>query len=763
MLNIDTNKNINILIQGIVQGVGFRPFVYRLAHELHLTGWVNNSAQGVNIELAGQETDIQKFLKRLLDEKPSHATITNIHQSWVARREYDDFTIRHSENVGDKSAFIMPDLAICPNCLQDILDPNNRRYRYPFTNCTHCGPRYSIIHALPYDRIRTTMWHFTMCDACLAEYQNPLDRRFHAQPNACPDCGPQIAFWDCEGNTIALEEDALLFAADAIKQGQIVACKGLSGFHLLVDARKKYAIQRLRELKHRPDKPFALMFPTLDMVQTSCDVSPLESAILQSSASPIVLLKCTDPSLIADNVAPNNPYLGVMLPYTPLHVLLMKELNFPIVATSGNLSDEPICIDEYEALEHLSVIADVFLVHNRPIERPVDDSIVQIIDGDLQILRRARGYAPLSLELTDTLPTTLAVGGHLKNTIAISHNDQLFLSQHIGDLENAKTNEVFQLTIADFERLYDLTPQQIVHDLHPDYLSTHYAQNSGIASYGVQHHIAHVLAGMLDNQLDDDVLGVAWDGTGYGTDHMIWGGEWFMVNDSTVERVAHLRPFALPGGDVAIREPRRSALGVLYGMYGDDLFEDYYVPSFRTFTRDERLVLQTMLDKGINAPLTTSMGRLFDAVASILNLCQISTFEGQAAMAVEFEAMKSDSIERYTFDFEDSVIDWRLMFQHIMRDMTGYVSVATIARKFHNTLADMIVQVAQDVGEEKVLLTGGCFQNRLLTQLAITQLRQAEFTPYWHQRIPPNDGGIAVGQILAVAKNISLKERIACV
>lgn len=763
MFDNDIQKNLLIHVEGIVQGVGFRPFVYRLAHELHLTGWVNNSPQGVDIELAGQNIDMDTFVKRLWVEKPSHATITKVQQRWVPRLEYDDFTIRHSDNLGDKSAPILPDLAICPDCLQDILDPNNRRYRYPFTNCTHCGPRYSIIHALPYDRIRTTMWHFKMCNTCLAEYQNPLDRRFHAQPNACPDCGPQIALWDCEGNTIALEDDAILFAVDAIKQGQIVAFKGLGGFQLLVDARKKYAIQRLRELKHRPDKPFALMFPTLDMVQACCDVSPLESAVLQSSASPIVLLQHSDPSLIADNVAPKNPYLGVMLPYTPLHVLLMRELNFPIVATSGNLSDEPICIDEYEALEHLSAIADVFLVHNRPIERPVDDSIVQIVNGELQILRRARGYAPLSLDLSQPLPTTLAVGGHLKNTIAITHNDQLFLSQHIGDLENAKTNEVFQLTIADFKRLYDLTPQQIVYDLHPDYLSTHYAQNSGLASYGVQHHVAHVLAGILDNQLDDTVLGVVWDGTGYGTDHMIWGGEWFIVNDSIVERVAHLRPFALPGGDVAIREPRRSAIGVLYNIYGDDLFDDVYVPSLRTFTRGERLVLQTMLDKGINAPLTTSMGRLFDAVASILNLCQTSTFEGQAAMAVEYEAMKSDSTERYTFELEDSVIDWRPVFQHIMRDVTGDVSVATIARKFHNALADMIVQVAQNVGEENVLLTGGCFQNRLLTQLAIGQLRQAEFTPYWHQRIPPNDGGIAVGQILAVAKQIDLKERIACV
>lgn len=763
MLETTVHRNLILHIEGIVQGVGFRPFVYKLARELGLTGWVNNSAQGLHIELAGEENKLRMFINRLMIEKPAHANMTHIKQTWADYQYYADFTIRDSDNSGDKSAHLLPDLAICPECLQDILDCNNHRYHYPFTNCTHCGPRYSIIQTLPYDRTHTTMRDFTMCDSCLAEYENPLDRRFHAQPNACPDCGPQLALWDFHGNTIAIGEDALELAADAIRQKLIAALKGLGGFQFLVDAQNERAVQRLRDLKHRPHKPFATMFPSLEMINEYCHISSLEAETLTSSASPIVLLRQLESSPLAENVAPDNPYLGVMLPYTPLHVLMLQELNFPIVATSGNLSNEPICIDEYEALEHLSCIADVFLIHNRPIERPVDDSLVQIIDDELQILRRARGYAPLSIELPDAIPSTIAVGGHLKNTIAITHKDQLFLSQHIGDLENARTNETFQSTIADFESLYDITSQQIVYDLHPDYLSTQYAQASSLPAYGVQHHVAHVMSGILDNKLTGVVLGVAWDGTGYGTDQSIWGGEWFLVDGSTVERVAHLRPFALPGGEIAAREPRRSALGVLYETYGDDMFDIYQPPLWQAFSAQERKLLRSIMHKRINTPMTSSMGRLFDALASILNLCHISTFEGQAAMLVEFEAMKSHSTESYLFMFTDGEIDWRPLVQCMVDDVLAEVSSADIARRFHNTLADVIIQVAQSVDTDKVLLTGGCFQNRLLSELVITGLRESHFTPYWHHQIPPNDGGIAVGQVMAVAHQIKLKEKALCV
>lgn len=757
-------RNLVLHIEGIVQGVGFRPFIYKLAHELSLTGWVNNSAQGVQIEVAGHDEDIRTFVKRLLLEKPQHAHIVSLQQRWVDPQAYDDFTIRSSDVAGDKSALMMPDLAICPDCLHDILDKTNPRYRYPFTNCTHCGPRYSIIQSLPYDRTNTTMWHFNMCDHCREEYENPLDRRFHAQPNACSECGPQLALWDDEGNSIALNDDALVFAGEAIKQGQIVACKGLGGFHFLVDARNHRAVERLRKLKQRPHKPLATMFPSLEMTEWYCDVTPLESEILQSSAAPIVLLRKAEGLQIADCVAPDNPYLGVMLPYTPLHVLLMQDLGFPIVATSGNFRDEPICVDEYEALERLSPIADVFLVHNRPIERPVDDSVVQVVNGELQILRRARGYAPLSIDLPDTQPEPiLAVGGHLKNTVAITHHQQLLLSQHIGDLGHVRANALFQCTIEDLKRMYNIVPEKVVHDHHPDYLSTQYADQCGLPSYGVQHHVAHVLSGMIDNHLTDHVLGVSWDGTGFGTDHTVWGGEWFLVSGTDVERVAHLRPFALPGGDIATLEPRRSALGVLYDLYGNNLFDINRLPLWKAFRGNERKIIQAMLVKHINTPLTSSMGRLFDAVASILNLSQISTYEGQGAMAVEFAAMRSNVTEGYPFSLTDSGVDWRPMIEVIVADELVGVPAPQVARKFHNTLANMILTVAETIGEENVLLTGGCFQNRLLSEIAIARLKSAGFKPYWHHHIPPNDGGIAIGQVMAVKHHITLKESAACV
>lgn len=763
MFDLNTRQNLAIQVAGIVQGVGFRPFVYQLARELGLKGWVKNSAQGVQIELSGDDSNLALFLERLQSEKPYHATIKHLSHTWVNASDYEDFSIFESDDTGDKSVLILPDLAICPDCLQDILDPLNRRYRYPFTNCTYCGPRFSIIRALPYDRDNTTMQKFVMCENCLAEYQNPLDRRFHAQPNACPECGPQLALWDTQGREIAQKDDALFRAAIAIEQGEIIACKGLGGFHLMVDARNETAVQRLRERKHRPDKPFATMFPNLDAVKQCCDLSPSEESALISAVAPIVLLPSKDNTIIAQNIAPNNPYLGVILPYTPLHILLMQALDFPIVATSGNLSDEPICIDEFEALEQLANIADLFLVHNRPIERPVDDSVLQVIQNEIQVLRAGRGYAPFSLELKDNLPSTISVGGHLKNTIAITHNNQVFLSQHIGDLETAQTHKVFECTIADFHRLYDIAPQQIVHDLHPDYLSTQYAQTSGLATIGVQHHVAHVLSGIVDKELKGQVLGIAWDGTGYGTDNTIWGGEGFLVKGSQVERVFHLRQFPLVGGDIATRETRRSAIGLLYETYGDELFQMNDLASLQAFNQDEIKIIQQMLSKQINSPITSSMGRLFDGVASILNLCQKSSFEGQAAMLLEFEAMKSNTDAYYPHKFHTSEIDWRPLVRSVIQDWRKHVSPEEIALKFHNTLVEIIVQVAASIGVKQVLLTGGCFQNRLLTENAISRLIDAGFSPYWHHRIPPNDGGIAIGQIFAVANHTQLKEQTLCV
>ncbi len=804
---------LKIVIHGAVQGVGFRPFVYRLATELHLSGWVLNSAQGVFIEVEGATEQLEEFLRRLPRERPPRAFIQSLEHSWLDPVGYTVFEIRHSDESGQKSAFILPDIATCPDCLREIFDPHDRRYRYPFTNCTNCGPRFSIIEALPYDRPNTTMKNFVMCPECQAEYENPKDRRFHAQPNACPRCGPHLELWDRQGALLATHDDALRQAAQAIRSGQIVAVKGLGGFHLVCDARNDQAVQELRRRKRREEKPFALMYPSLELVKAHCEVSELEERVLTSPEAPIVLLRRQTSSglfacrlrrhgvrskrSLAPSVAPRNPYLGIMLPYTPLHHLLMAELGFPIVATSGNLSDEPICTDEYEALEKLNAIADLFLVHNRPIARHVDDSIVRIVGGRELVLRRARGFAPLpvSIDLSpghsrtpltsglssplspSPLPsegegsqrgegkgsggevkTILSVGAHLKNTIALLVGANVFISQHIGDLETPEAFRAFQRVIADFERLYEAQPSVIAHDLHPDYLSTKYAQaqhlrteNSKLRTVGVQHHWAHVLSCMAENELDGPALGVSWDGTGYGLDGTIWGGEFLLSTRENFRRVAHLRTFRLPGGEQAIKEPRRSALGALYELYGDRLFAMKELEPVRAFSERELEILRTMLQRNLNSPVTSSAGRLFDAVASIVGLRQISRFEGQAAMELEFALHGIETDERYEFSLLEETLDWGPMLRALISDVRGSVSVGKIAAKFHNTLVEMIVAVARRVGEERVVLTGGCFQNKYLTERAIARLREEGFRVYWHQRIPPNDGGIALGQIVAAS------------
>jgi hydrogenase maturation protein HypF len=627
---------LRLVVCGAVQGVGFRPCVYRLANELGLTGWVNNSAQGVTIEVEGHRVELEQFRQRLTTEKPPRSFIQSCEATWLDLAGYDGFVIRASETHGGKTALVLPDIATCPDCLCEILDPANRRHRYPFTNCTNCGPRFSIIEALPYDRANTSMRSFQMCPACQAEYDDPNDRRFHAQPNACPVCGPQLEVWP-GGATgansgpprrLAHGNDALLAAAHVIRSGQIVAVKGIGGFHLLVDARNETAVQRLRERKQREEKPFALLFPTWESVTEDCEVSSLEERLLRSPEAPIVLLKKRSvgvmeywsadvrstphsgtPALqhsIATSVAPGNPNLGVMLPSNPLHHLLMAELGFPVVATSGNLSDEPICTDEFEALERLRGIADIFLVHNRPIVRHMDDSIVRVMMDREMVLRRARGFAPLPITLKSETQNrkseiVLAVGAHLKNSVALAVGDQVFLSQHLGDLETEQAHEAFCRAADDLPRLYDVQPEFIAADLHPDYLSTQFAlervaqaslpassggipaarshteqgcsvnpQAGSLRHVGVQHHLAHVLSCLAENEVALPALGVAWDGTGLGTDGTIWGGEFFLVTDQTVTRVAHWRPFRLPGGDAAAKEPRRAAWGLIYELVDGD-------------------------------------------------------------------------------------------------------------------------------------------------------------------------------------------------
>ena len=806
------STRLKLAIRGAVQGVGFRPFVFRLAAELGLTGWVNNSPQGVFIEVEGPRDALERFLLRLEREKPPCSFIQSLEASWLDAVGYEQFEIHESETGGDKTTLVLPDIATCPDCLCEIFDPTNRRYRYPFTNCTNCGPRFSIIESLPYDRQNTSMKSFKMCPACHAEYDNPRDRRFHAQPNACPVCGPQLEFWSASGESVFGCHDALMAAANAIRRGQIVGVKGIGGFHLMVDARSKAVVCRLRERKHREEKPLALMFPTLESVKAVCEISPLEERLLRSPEAPIVLLRRIGnrQSAIGNSIAPGNPNLGVMLPSNPLHHLLMAELGFPVVATSGNLSEEPICTDEQEAVERLRDITDVFLVHNRPIIRHMDDSIVRMMLNREMVLRRARGYAPLPImvgtrstvsqtspengDAVEHVPTILAVGAHLKNSVALSVGDQVFISQHIGDLETEQANAAFQRVAADLPKLYDAKPEIIAADLHPDYLSTKFAlervaqaslpagsggipaasrnaaqgcaansQAGSLRYVGVQHHIAHVLSCIAENELEPPVLGVAWDGTGYGLDGTIWGGEFFLVTEHNIERVAHLRLFRLPGGDAAVKEPRRAALGLLHEIFGNDLFRQHDCKLLEAFSAAELGTLTTMLARGLNSPSCCSVGRLFDAVASLTGSRQQMRFEGQAAMELEFALDGVETEDHYDLPLVTChsllVLDWSPMIQAILADVARKASVAVISAKFHNALAEAIVAVARQVGEARVALSGGCFQNRYLTERTVTRLRDEGFQPYWHQRVPTNDGGIALGQVVAAIREVRSRGR----
>ena len=751
---------MRIVIRGAVQGVGFRPFVYRLAAQMRLAGWVRNSPQGVFVEAEGKPAALNEFLLRIGQEKPPRSFIQSLEYYLLEPAHFCGFEIRESETYGAVDALMLPDIAVCDDCLAEMYDPKDRRYRYPFTNCTHCGPRFSIIESLPYDRKNTSMKSFPLCPDCLREYSDPEDRRFHAQPIACPECGPELCLWDETGRTIAAGNDALIETVNEIRRGKIAAVKGLGGFHLICAAQNTRAVELMRSRKRREVKPFALMYPYLEAVESDCRVTPLEQRLLRSPEAPIVLLEQHENS-IAPNVAAGNPYLGIMLPSTPLHHLLMKEIGGPVVATSGNLSDEPLCIDEREALLRLAGIADVFLVHNRPIVRHVDDSIVRIILDRELVLRRARGYAPLPLRREGISGGVLALGGHLKNTIALSSGNNIFLSQHIGDLENKEAVESFHRVTTDFRKIYPVELVRVAVDMHPGYISSKAAGGFGIPIVEVQHHHAHVAACIAENEIDGAALGVAWDGTGYGLDGVIWGGEFLLTNGSEFRRVATFREFHLPGGPVAIREPRRAAIGLLYEIFGDDFSTKTDLPPVQAFTLQERALIRRMIEKEIHSPRTTSAGRLFDAVASICGLRQKISFEGQAAMEIEFAAMRTNTRETYPFDItflstsktdaEIAVIDWEPMIRAIAQEAGTSVSVETVAGKFHNTLAEIILAVAREIGETNVVLSGGCFQNRILLERTVERLQNAGFRPIWHQRIPPGDGGIALGQIVVSA------------
>jgi hydrogenase maturation protein HypF len=753
---------------------------------------VRNDSAGVTIEAYGSAESLAAFQARLEASPPPAAEIRELRSDALPDRDVSAFTIIASDEAAGRRVSIPADLATCDDCRGEVLDPTDRRHRYPFTNCTNCGPRFTITLDVPYDRPATTMAGFAMCDDCRREYEDPLDRRFHAQPNACPVCGPQLALWDAAGDLLARRDEALRGAADRVRAGGIVAVKGLGGFHLVVDARDPVAVAQLRQRKHRYEKPLALMVPDLAGAADLCELPEEAAALLRSAAAPIVLLRRLPDSPVAPDVAPANPYLGIMLPYTPLHALLMAELGFPVVATSGNLSDEPICIDEREAVDRLGGIADAFLVHDRPIARHADDSVAFVFGGAARPLRRARGWAPSPIALGRTPAPLLAVGAHLKNTVAVTLGEDVFISQHIGDMETPQARRAFEGVIADLLQMCRVEPVAIGHDLHPDYVSTRWARGAaggdrtvertfepataghrdaagaraatlaGVRLIGVQHHHAHLASCLADNRVDGRALGVTWDGTGYGTDGTIWGGELLLGDAAGFRRVGRLRPFRLPGGEAAVREPWRSALSLLWQVAGEEALEDGSLPPTAELSPSDRRLLARMLATGFNSPVTTSAGRLFDGVAALAGLHQRVGFEGQAAMALEHAADRSVG-GAYPFAItagepsapEDDAglleIDWRPLVAAALEDVRSAVAPAVVAARFHNALAATLVELARRIGEPRVALTGGCFQNRLLTSRAQRGLEAAGFEVLLHRQVPANDGGISLGQVAVAA------------
>lgn len=747
-------------VAGAVQGVGFRPFVYRLATDLGLAGFVENTPQGVTLEAEGPPERLEVFARRLRGEAPALARIDTLEAHDVAPEGRPGFAIRASASGGRRSALVLPDVATCADCRRELFDAADRRHRYPFVNCTQCGPRYSVILGLPYDRARTTMAGFALCARCRAEYEDPLDRRFHAEPTACPECGPRLELADPGGAPLALRDRALREGARALREGRIVALLGLGGFQLLVDARDGAAVRRLRERKQREAKPLALMAAHLAQARELCRVEAAEERLLESCEAPIVILRRRADGArleVAEAVAPGHPHLGVMLPYTPLHLLVMAELGFPVVATSGNRSDEPICTDPREALARIGGIADLFLFHDRPVARPVDDSVVRLVAGRPLLLRRARGYAPAPVA-TLPGPPVLAVGAHLKNAVALSTGERVVLSPHVGDLDTAPAVAHFRHTIEALGRLLDVRPQLVACDAHPDYASTQQARATGLPAVTVQHHHAHALACLADNGLEPPALALTWDGSGWGPDGTVWGGEALRVRpDGGYERVARLRPFPLPGGEAAVREPRRSALGLLFALEGPGLLERDADPLWRLFRPREREVLGRMLQRGLNCPRTSSVGRLFDGLAALCGLYPVAGFEGQAAMALEGALdPEAEAAAPYPLPLlqegQPAELDWGPLLQAARVDLAGATPVPVVSARFHAALAAGAVAMAARAGEGRVLLSGGCFQNRALTEGCLQVLRAAGFEAYWHRQVPPNDGGLALGQVWAALR-----------
>ncbi len=761
------NKRLHIT--GIVQGVGFRPTVFNLAGKYQLTGWVLNNAHGVEIELHGAAEQIQAFTQDLRQNPPPLAIIDSFSEEDAPAIPFADFQIRHSEDNASEFLPVSPDLTICPDCERELFDPSNRRFRYPFINCTHCGPRFSIVRGIPYDRPNTSMAGFPLCPDCASEYHDPTNRRFHAQPIACPVCGPHI--WYEEGGQLEADrETALQAARSALSSGKILAVKGLGGFHLVCDAQNPQALEELRARKRRSGKPFALMAFNLKVIQKFARVSPEEQKLLTSTVSPIVLLELTPQGKeLAKLVAPDQNRLGFMLPYTPLHLLLLEPApNFPevLVMTSGNLSEEPIAFTNEDARQRLSNLADGFLLHDRPIHMRVDDSVVSIIDGTPHLQRRARGYAPLPVQLPVSAIPSLACGTELKNTFCLARERYAFVSHHIGDLENQETLTAFEAAISHYERIFRIQPQLLAADLHPDYLASRYARqraaDENLPLVEVQHHHAHIASCMADNGLSHlaQVIGLAFDGTGYGTDGKIWGGEVLLANWGGFERLFHFEYMPLPGGEAAVRKPARMAYSLtLQAGIDPNRFPFRF---HHALDAQEQAAIASQIKTGFNTPLTSSLGRLFDGVAALIGLHQQITYEAQNAIALEAIADPDEKV-RYDFPLQDGQILVTPAIRAIVRDLEQKVSPGVISARFHNGLTACAVTVSEKVraqtGLRQVALSGGVWQNKTLIKQTISALNASGFEVLFPRKLPTNDGGVSLGQILvALAVSGNLKE-----
>lgn len=749
-----TDIRIRAEVRGIVQGVGFRPFVYGLAQRYGLSGFVRNTSFGALMEIEGEDGNISSFFEALTDETPRLARVTRIDKTDLAARGQHDFLIEHSSAVDSKTALISPDVAVCDDCLKEMFDPADRRYRYPFINCTNCGPRYTIIMDLPYDRDKTSMGVFEMCPLCSAEYHDPGDRRFHAQPNACPVCGPGVWLLDADGRE-RMVPDPIAATAHMLRQGHIAAVKGLGGFHLAVDACNEAAVARLRERKRREEKPLAVMAPDLASVRAFARVTGPDREVLTSMARPIVLLEKQTPFPLAAGVAPDNRYIGTMLPYTPLHHLLLEGFS-ALVMTSGNISEEPIAIDNQEALQRLSGLADCFLVHNRDIYLRSDDSVVRAGSRGPIHIRRSRGFVPVPVFLHHDRPPVLAVGGEQKNTICLIKEDRAFVSQHIGDLENIQTLEFFEMTIDHLQRVLDIKPEMAACDRHPDYLSTKWAlDRSGLPVAPVQHHHAHLVSALAENHLDGPVVGIICDGTGYGDDGEIWGGEILVGDEHGYERRGQLDYVVLPGGAAAIREPWRMAAAYLHQAYGREA-AGLDIDLLERQDSSRTALLWQVIEKRIGSPLTSSLGRLFDAVAALAGLKDHAGFEGQPAMMLEMCCPEGD-FSPYIMDVEQRGhirhMMPQAMIREVVQDLKQGRSAPEISGRFHagivRTLAETAVRISRDGGLRTVVLSGGCFQNQVLTRGLTCALESAGMSVFTQTQVPANDGGLSLGQAVA--------------